>query len=274
MIIDAHLHVWSDNYERYPMADGRTDAGPGSTELLLETMETHSVDKAVIVQPIYYLYDNTYVIDSLKKYPGKFAAVGILDRHAPDTPEQLEILVKEHGFSGLRMHLGRPDDPAEWAAPDQDPIWRKAEEVGALFQSFGPADKQPAIEPIVARYPGVKVVLDHIGGAPTDEGGEAPLLGNVLKFAQYPNTYVKFTPQGHKSQEDYPFKDTHGAFHKIYDAFGPKRLMWGTDFPHVIRDLGYGRALDLFREHMDFLSDEDKEWILGKTALSVWNFGD
>ena len=73
---------------------------------------------------------------------------------------------------------------------------------------------------------------------------------------------------------DYPFEDTHGAFHKIYDAFGPQRLMWGTDFPHVIRDLGYGRALDLFREHMDFLSDEDKEWVLGKTALSVWNFGD
>ena len=74
--------------------DGRTDAGPGSTELLLETMATHGVDKAVIVQPIYYLYDNRYVIDSLKKYPGKFAAVGILDRHAPDTPDQLEILVK------------------------------------------------------------------------------------------------------------------------------------------------------------------------------------
>ncbi len=55
MIIDAHLHVWSDDYTRYPMADGRTDAAPGSTELLLETMQTHGVDKAVIVQPIYYL---------------------------------------------------------------------------------------------------------------------------------------------------------------------------------------------------------------------------
>ena len=48
MIIDAHLHVWSDDYTRYPMADGRTDAAPGSTELLLETMQTHGVDKAVV----------------------------------------------------------------------------------------------------------------------------------------------------------------------------------------------------------------------------------
>ncbi len=272
MIIDSHLHVWSDDYQRYPFADGRTDAAPGSAELLLETMDAAGVDKAAIVQPIYYLYDNSYVADTLKKYPGKFAAIGILDRHAPDTPEELERLVKEDGFSGLRMHLSRPDDPAEWAAPDQNPIWRKAEELGATFLSFGPAEKQPAIEPIVARFPGVKVVLDHIGGAPTDEEDPAPLLGHVLNLAQYPNVYVKFTPQGHKSQQDYPFRDTFSTFEKIYDAFGPQRLMWGTDFPHVLLDIGYIPALDLFREHMGFLNDDDKEWLFSKTALSVWNF--
>ena len=59
MIIDAHLHVWSDDYEHYPFADGRTDAAPGSTELLIETMDAAGVDRAVIVQPIYYLYDNS-----------------------------------------------------------------------------------------------------------------------------------------------------------------------------------------------------------------------
>lgn len=274
MIIDSHLHVWSDDQDRYPFAGGRKDAAPGSTELLLETMHEYGVDKAVIVQPIYYLYDNSYVADSLKKYPGKFAAMGIMDRHAPDAPEQLEKLVVEDGFSGLRMHLGRPDDPAEWAAPDQDPIWRKAEELGASFLSFGPADKLPAVEPIIARFPGVKVVLDHIGGAPTNEEEPAPLLGNVLKMAQYENVYVKFSPQPHKSDEEYPHRDSLPALQKIYEAFGRERVMWGTDFPHVLLGMGYGPALDLFREHMGFLSAEDKEWLFGKTASSVWNFAD
>ena len=272
MIIDSHLHVWSDDQDRYPFEGGRKDAAPGSTELLLETMHEYGVDKAVIVQPIYYLYDNSYVADSLKKYPGKFAAMGIMDRHAPDAPEQLEKLVVEDGFSGLRMHLGRPDDPAEWAAPDQDPIWRKAEELGASFLSFGPADKLPAVEPIIARFPGVKVVLDHIGGAPTNEEEPAPLLGNVLKMAQYENVYVKFSPQPHKSDEEYPHHDSLPAFQKIHEAFGRERVMWGTDFPHVLLGMGYGPALDLFREHMDFLSAEDQEWLFGKTASSVWNF--
>ena len=64
----------------------------------------------------------------------------------------------------------------------------------------------------------------------------------------------------------------HETTQQIYDAFGPQRLMWGTDFPHVLLDIGYIPALDLFREHMGFLNDDDKEWLFSKTALSVWNF--
>ncbi len=273
MIIDAHLHVWTDDYAKYPFSDGRQAAEAGTAELLVETMETHGVDKAVIVQPIHYLYDNLYVADSLKRYPGKFAAIGLVDRHAPDAAEKLERLVTEQGFAGLRMHLGRPDDPAEWAASDQDPIWRKAEELGASFLSFGPAALLPAIEPIVARFPGVKVALDHIGGAPTDEEAPAPLLGNVLNMAQYPNVYVKFSPQAHKSIKPFPFPDTFPTFQKLYDAFGPERLMWGTNFPGVLQGVGYGPALELFRDHMDFLNAADKEWLFAKTALSIYRFG-
>lgn len=272
MIIDAHLHVWSDDPTRYPWA-GKGTEEPGSAELLLETMKQSGVDKACIVQPIHYLYDNRYVADVLKQYPGTFSAIAIMDRHRPDAPEELERLVTEDGFEGLRMHLSRPDDPAEWAAPDQDPIWRKAEQLGASFLSFGPAEKQPVIEPIVARFPGVKVVLDHLGGAPFDEPDPYPLLQNVLNFAKYPNVYVKFTPQAGRSNEDFPLKDTHHVYERIYDTFGPQRLMWGTDFPHIFRNIGYQNGLDLFRHHMPFLTDNDQEWLFAKTAQTVWKFG-
>ena len=98
-------------------------------------MEQAGVDKAVIVQPAYYLYDNRYVAECLRRFPGKFAAIGLLDRHAPDTPDQLQRLVEEDGYGGLRIHLSRPEDPAEWAAPDQDPIWQRAEKLGASGRS-------------------------------------------------------------------------------------------------------------------------------------------
>ena len=84
--------------------------------------------------------------------------------------------------------------------------------------------------------------------------------------------YVKFTPQAGQSKEDFPLADTHSTYERLYDAFGPQRLMWGTDFPHIFRNIGYPKAVEMFRDHMPFLSEEDKEWLFAKTALSVWSF--
>lgn len=274
MIIDTHLHVWSADTDSYPFFGGRQPSSDGSVELLNKVMSAAAVDRAVIVQPIYYLYDNRYVAACLKAFPGRFSAIGLVDCQAPDAADQLERLVRQDGFSGLRIHTSRPDDPAEWAAADQDPVWERAGELGASFIVHGPAALLPALEPIIARFPEVAVALDHIGGAPTNEPEPRPLLGNVLKLARYPNVYIKFTPQGNKSEQGYPFTDTFPAFRLLYDAFGPQRLMWGTNFPGVINSLGYVRAVDMFNMHMDFLSDADKEWLFSRTALGIYNFGE
>ena len=273
MIIDTHLHVWSDDFDTYPFAAGNSEREPAPVELLNKTMAAAGVDRAVIVQPIHYLYDNSYVAACLRRFPGKFAAIGLVDRKAPDAADQLERLVKEEGFGGLRIHLARPENPAEWAAADQDPIWQRAAELGSCFIVHGPAAMLADLEPIIARFPGVPVVLDHIGGAPTDEEPPYPLLSHVLRLAQYPKVYVKFIPQAHKSRQAFPYEDTFPTFRRIYDEFGPERLMWGTNFPGGLRETGYGPALEMFRTHMDFLTAEDREWLFHRAALQVWKFG-
>ena len=274
MIIDTHLHVWSDDAERYPFAEGRTQVGGGSVELLNQTMDEVGVDKAVIVQPIYYLFDNRYVADCLRRFPGRFAAIGLVDPKAPDAVDRLEKLVREDGFGGLRIHSSRLDHPSEWAAPDQDPLWRRSEELGTCFIVHGPAANLPHLAPIIGRFPEVPVVLDHIGGAPTNEEAPFPLLSHVLDLARFPKVYVKFTPQEHKSALPFPHADTFPAFRRIYDAFGPQRLMWGTNFPGVMKGVGYGPALEMFRDHVDFLTDDDKAWLFYRTALQVWSFAE
>ena len=144
MIIDTHLHVWSEDFSRYPFADGSKAADEGApVELLNDTMDEAGVDKAVIVQPIYYRFDNRYVAECLRRFPDRYAAIGLVDRHAPDAPDQLERLVREDKFGGLRIHLARADDPAEWAAPDQDPIWRRAEDLGSASSCTVPQPTCP-----------------------------------------------------------------------------------------------------------------------------------
>jgi len=274
VIIDPHLHVWSDDEERYPFPGGKPPEGGGSVELLNETMSSAGVDKAVIVQPKQSLFDNRYVADCLEQFPGKFAAVGLVDPTTPDAPDRLEELVVEHGFGGMRLHLGRYGPPSVLAAPDQNPLWQMAEKLGACILLLGYEEEYAALEPIVSRFPQVNVVFDHLAAVPANEVAPYPLLNILLRFAQYPNVYVKVSNVCHRSEEPYPHRDTFPMIHQVYDAFGPERLMWGSDFPHVIRPgaTGYVESLDLIRKEIDFFTEEDLEWILCKTIQKIWQF--
>ena len=274
MIIDSHLHVWSDDESRYPYSKvSRPKSGDrASVELLNEHMAEAGVEKAVIVQPIHYLYDNRYVADCLARFPGRFAAVCLVDPKDPAAPDQLEELVRGRGFGGMRLHLSRQQDPSALAASDQDPLWRRVEELGVCLIVLGRATELPALEPIVDRFPDVKVVLDHLGGPPVGEEATHPLLGNVLRMARYPNVYVKVSNMNRMSKLRYPHRDTHDIVRRIYDAFGPGRLMWGTDFPHVLTEGGYVHALELVRDELDFLTNEDKGWLFSGTARKLWKF--
>jgi predicted TIM-barrel fold metal-dependent hydrolase len=73
----------------------------------------------------------------------------------------------------------------------------------------------------------------------------------------------------------YPYADVLPTVRRVYDAFGPRRLMWGTGFVHGKRvgRIPYGQELELIREHVPFFTREDQEWILGRTAQSLWRFG-
>ncbi|MEE2658913.1 MAG: amidohydrolase family protein [Candidatus Latescibacterota bacterium] len=274
-IIDTHLHVWSGDYDRYPFAEGRKEAEPAPVELLNETMDQAGVGRAVIVQPIHYGYDNRYVAECVRRFPKRFAAVGLIDQKAPQAPDELERLVDD-GFGGLRIHLAsRVDDPEEWATPDQDPLWQRAAALGASFCVYGPAQHLSAVGPIIARFPEVKVVLDHIGGAPLDASDESRrLFAQVLGMAEHGNLFIKFTPQGHKSQQPFPHADIHDHYRQLWQAFGRERCMWGTNFPGILGSTGYQPSLDLFGDHLDFLSDQDKEWLFARTAREVWSFRD
>jgi predicted TIM-barrel fold metal-dependent hydrolase len=104
---------------------------------------------------------------------------------------------------------------------------------------------------------------------PIDKPAE---LKKLLALADYPRVFVKISHLWSLSAEKYPYKDTYDLVKRVYDAFGPKRLMWGTDWPIVEKYCGYAKALALYREELGFLTAEDRRWILGGTALKLWPF--
>src|ERR1700716_2225869 len=102
-IIDPHVHVWK-NDPRYPWA--KETANPPSAdatpEMLLKQMRANGVEKTVIVQVIYYRWDNRYAAGVLKQYPQYFRGVARVNPESPQAPDDLSRLVEQDHFHGVR----------------------------------------------------------------------------------------------------------------------------------------------------------------------------
>ena len=113
------------------------------------------------------------------------------------------------------------------------------------------------------------MVIDHMADCPADDPER---LKKLLALERYPRVFAKISHTWSVSKEPYPYADAQAQVKRLYDAFGPRRLMWGTDWPLVEIYCGYAKALAVVRDEMKFLNAEDKSWILRKTVERVWKF--
>jgi predicted TIM-barrel fold metal-dependent hydrolase len=270
-IIDPHVHVWK-NDPRYPWAKETTrppkqDATP---EMLLALMKANGVAKTVIIQVIYYRWDNSYAADVLKQYPDDFQGVARVNPEDPGAPEHLSRLVEEQGFRGVRISPAR-DARGDWIrGPLMPPLWKRCQDLKVPMTVLAPITRMPDARRLVEKFPELTVVVDHMADCPLDQPGE---LKKLLALSRYPKVFVKVSHTWSLSKQDYPYRDSQQRVKRLYDVFGPQRLMWGTDWPGVERYCGYAKALSLVRDEMNFLTEEDKSWMLSKTVERVWPFG-
>jgi L-fuconolactonase len=268
-IIDPHVHVWV-NDPRYPWAaetknPPKRDATP---EMLLELMRTNGVERTVIVQYIGYRWDNRYAADTLKKYPRYFQGVARVNPLDPAAPDHLSRLTEE-GFRGVRLSPGA-DASGDWIRGDlMPPLWKRAGSLGVPMQILAPITRMPDIGRLAERHPELTVVIDHMADCPVDQPGE---LEKLIALARYPKVFVKISHTWAVSRQPYPYLDAQEHVKRLYAVFGPKRLMWGTDWPIVEERASYRQALTVVRDEMKFLNEEDKSWILSKTVERVWPF--
>ncbi len=262
-IIDSHCHASPIWFE--------------PVETLLDEMNRNGVAKAVLVQ-ISGEFDNTYLIECKRRFPVRFSVIANVDTARADAPEQLEKWVAQ-GAGGLRLR------PAT-RSPGQDPlaIWRKAEELGLPVSLLGSlADfGSPEFEQVVKELSRLTIIMEHLGhsggGGPDRTGPPHEPYRKVLQLARYSNVFMKvtgfaeFATRAMPVKNPFPFSDVPPLIEMAIAAFGSRRLMWGSDFPPVAGREGYRNALRFPLEHVRFKSDDDKEWVFGKTASTLWKF--
>jgi L-fuconolactonase len=270
LLIDSHVHVWKHD-AAFPFAkEAHPPAEDASAEMLLDLMKANGVARTVIIQVIHYRWDNSYLADVLKRYPQTFKGVCRVNPEDPAAPDQLSRLTEEQGFHGVRLSPSASADGDWIRGPLMPPLWNRCAQLKVPMTVLAPVTRMPDIVPLIEKNPDLTVVIDHQADSPLSQPDKLDLL---LALERYAKVFVKISHMWSLSKQPYPYPDAQVQLKRLYAEFGARRLMWGTDWPVSLRQLTYARAVELFRDHLDFVIGEDRDWILHRTVERVWPFG-
>ncbi|MFI0235738.1 amidohydrolase family protein [Streptomyces sp. NPDC016845] len=276
-IVDAHCHIISEDETAYPRAPlgGKQSTWaatrPVTAEGMISRMDDTGIDQAVLVQATTnYGYDNSYVLDSCRRWPERFVAVGTVDPLRPDAAASLKAAVGEGGLSGVRLFTSGSTVPTqgEWfAAPETYSFWERAGELGVpvcLQMRLGPATKQ--LVELLERFPGVTVLLDHIG-YPDIAASPAQAGAEVAELGVHPGLHLKLTHRNLERLQD--AGERAGAFlTPVVEAFGAERIAWGSNCPAAEQSLP--ELLVLAEGVLEALSEQDRQQIFAGTSRRLY----
>jgi len=270
IIVDSQVHLWkaeSDDWKWVPGAKPQMPE-PFTIEKAVPLMDDAGVDRVVIVPPSWIGNRNDYAIEAVKRYPNRFAIMGRFPMQDPKSAALLPKWKEQPGMLGIRVTFNTPATLESLKDGSSDWFWSAVEKAG-LPVMFLASMQGPLFAGIAERHPQLTLIVDHMGVlsgvARAGRTGEA--VKHTLSLAKFPNVSVKLSAAPLLSNETYPFKDMSAHIRSLFDAYGPRRCYWGTDITNSFDKVTYRQRIIHFTETLDFMSEEDKDWVMGRAIL-------
>jgi predicted TIM-barrel fold metal-dependent hydrolase len=271
VITDSQIHLWQRSTRERPWPEGQPIWPLKVPENLpapvIALMDEAGVGRAVVVPPIWTGNDNSLQLQWCADYAGRFGVMGRFDLWTSERAS-LRTWREQPGMLGIRLSYGLETD---WLQPEAAPwFWADAESLGIPVMVLVQGGQRPMLARIAQRYPGLRLIVDHLGLFTDDPRLRDPFedFAESLALAGLPNVYAKVSALPAYSLEAYPYPRLYDYVRRAFDAFGPERLMWGSDVTRLA-PATYRECLDHVACSLGFLSARDKEWILGKTAAAA-----
>ena len=268
--IDAHVHVWTSDTKKYPLAPGyrREQMQPPDfpPEELLSHARPCGVERIVLIQMSYYGYDNAYMLDTMRRFPGVFSGVAVIDETV--RPRDAMRRLSRQGVRGFR--ISPKSSPLDrWLdTPDMAAMWRCGSEENLSMCCLIDPEAVPAVDRMCEKFPETPVVIDHIARIKADSKNRGKEVEELCNLARHKLTTVKISAFYALSKI---YLDLAPVIRRLLEAYGPERLMWATDCPFQVQNgHTYLDSIALIRDRLDFLSDSDRQWLLRKTAERVF----
>ena len=271
LIVDSQVHLWkADTPDRpWPAAAAARPQlpEPFTYDKLLPLMNEAGVDRVIIVPPSWEGDRVDYAIEAARIYPDRFGVMGRIPLANAKSADLLPAWKNQPGMLGMRVtFLGAQtswltDGTSDW-------FWPAAEKARIPVMLL--ALKMSELARIAERHPELVLIIDHMGLSleAVKAGTKENLIGQTVSLAKYPNVSVKLSGIPAYSSEPYPFRDMTAHLRRVFDAYGPRRCYWGTDITNSFAKASYRQRITHFTEELDFMSEEDKDWIMGRAILT------
>ena len=274
LICDSQVHVWGANTPERPWparAHAQRDIPLGHEELLRE-MDAAGVERLVIVPPSWEGERNDLALAAVQAHPTRFAIMGRFNPEAHNSINEAREAIKDWrkqpGMLGMRFAFHIPVLQQPLIDGKFDWVWAEAEKQGIALMILVPQNMVEVIDDVAARYPRLKIVMDHMAltsGKPFDETFKE--FDKLLPIAGRPNVAVKASALPSYSAELYPFTRVQAYARKAYEAFGGRRTFWGSDLSRS--PVPYRSQIDMWLNDAPWLKAEDKEWVMGR-GICEW----
>jgi predicted TIM-barrel fold metal-dependent hydrolase len=275
-IVDIHPHIISTDTVRYPIAPQHghrsnwSATRPITFEQLVAGMDEAGVAKAAIVHSsTTYGHNNSYVADSVAAQPKRFTGVYSFDFLAPDAVKTFDYWLAR-GMGGIRLFTGgatHQTDGAWLVDPVTFPIWERCAEIGMTIVIQTTPDGLHMVAELAQRFPKVRIALDHCGRPVLEEGPPYAACAGLFGLAKYENIYLKITPKTFELAQAAP-GGAEAFFPHLVKLFGANHLAFGSNYPASAGPLK--KLIDQGDACFASLSEEDRAWIWGRTAKTLY----
>ncbi len=285
-LIDAHVHLFSADPARWPLNPLSYKPKPMPVEEYVKFAVEAKINHAIAVQPEPYQDDHRYLEYSFTQEPFKGFLKGtcLFDPIDPKTPQRMRELMRRNPnrIVAIRIHelypAGTP--PTRTGAihnrdlrdPQMLVTWRATHELGLAMQIQSIPRFAVPIRELAEKVPGLPILLDHLDrpGQGTPEE-----YVQVLALAKLPHVYMKFDRTGveNASKQPFPYLDAKPLVRRVYEAFGPDRILWGEIGANWgTNAVEFGRCIQIFDTMFDFVPESDKAKMRGLNAKKLFAF--
>ena len=260
MIVDAQVHIWSGGK---PTNANHRQVEKFTADALLKEMDAAGVNAAIIHPPASWdPNSNELAVEAARKHPDRLAILGNFPLDRPESRKLVDTWKQRPGMLGLRFALLQPHQQTWLTDGTMDWLWPAAERAGLPVALIGGNFVQ-AMGKIAERHPGLKLIVDHFGRPDAAWSN----LTDVVALAKYPNVALKATGAPSYSTDPYPYRNIHTNLRRLYDAYGPARMFWGTDITRM--PCSWRQCITMFTEELPWLRGRDLELVMGR-AVCDW----